>query len=157
MFAPAGRITARAGRLCRLAALVVRRQAVAPWNPNYVGRGRAGLKNRQDTFFDAPPTRSRLTAPPKNLPPGRGGARPARDLTVTRKLRVSNVGRGLDPSLPFGGYRIFHPHPARSAPPSPKGEGFCTLCTAPNALRFCAICTKNAGRFCAPMTEYPAK
>ena len=30
-----------------------------------MGRGRAGLKNRQDTFFDAPPTRSRLTAPPK--------------------------------------------------------------------------------------------
>ena len=65
MFAPAGRITARASRLCRLAALVVRRQALAPWNPKYVGRGRTGLKNRQDTFFDAPPTRSRLTAPPK--------------------------------------------------------------------------------------------
>ena len=65
MFAPAGRITARASRLCRLAALVVRRQALAPWNPDYVGRGRAGLKNRQDTFFDAPPTHSRLTAPPK--------------------------------------------------------------------------------------------
>ena len=39
----------------------------SPWNPNYVGRGRAGLKNRQDTFFDAPPTRSRLTAPPINF------------------------------------------------------------------------------------------
>ena len=37
----------------------------SPWTPKYVGRGRAGLKNRQDTFFDAPPTRSRLTAPPK--------------------------------------------------------------------------------------------
>ena len=36
----------------------------SPWTPKYVGRGRAGLKNRQDTFFDAPPTRSRLTAPP---------------------------------------------------------------------------------------------
>ena len=67
MFAPAGRITARASRLCRLAALVVRRQALAPWNPKYVGRGRAGLKNRQDTFFDAPPTRFRLTAPPINF------------------------------------------------------------------------------------------
>ena len=67
MFAPAGRITARASRLCRLAALVVRRQALAPWNPEWVGRGRAGLKNRQDTFFDAPPTRSRLTAPPKKM------------------------------------------------------------------------------------------
>ena len=37
---------------------------LAPWNPKVEGRGRAGLKNRQDTFFDAPPTRSRLTAPP---------------------------------------------------------------------------------------------
>ena len=37
----------------------------SPWTPKSVGRGRAGLKNRQDTFFDAPPTRSRLTAPPK--------------------------------------------------------------------------------------------
>ena len=69
MFAPAGRITARASRLCRLAALVVRRQALAPWTPKYVGRGRAGLKNRQDTFFDAPPTRFRLTAPPIKASP----------------------------------------------------------------------------------------
>ena len=37
---------------------------LAPWNPKVEGRGRAGLKNRQDTFFDAPPTRSRRTAPP---------------------------------------------------------------------------------------------
>ena len=37
---------------------------LAPWNPKDEGRGRAGLKNRQDTFFDAPSTRSRLTAPP---------------------------------------------------------------------------------------------
>ena len=51
----------------------------SPWNPKEEGRGRAGLKNRQDTFFDAPPTRSRLTAPPKNSPPGRGGVCPARD------------------------------------------------------------------------------
>ena len=36
----------------------------SPWNPKEEGRGRAGLKNRQDTFFDAPPTRSRLTALP---------------------------------------------------------------------------------------------
>ena len=36
----------------------------SPWTPKEEGRGRAGLKNRQDTFFDAPPTRSRLTAPP---------------------------------------------------------------------------------------------
>ena len=36
----------------------------SPRTPKKVGRGRAGLKNRQDTFFDAPPTRSRLTAPP---------------------------------------------------------------------------------------------
>ena len=35
-----------------------------PWNPKEEGRGRAGLKNRQDTFFDAPPTRSHLTASP---------------------------------------------------------------------------------------------
>ena len=37
---------------------------LAPLIPKEEGRGRAGLKNRQDTFFDAPPTRSRLTAPP---------------------------------------------------------------------------------------------
>ena len=36
----------------------------SPWTPKEEGHGRAGLKNRQDTFFDAPPTRSRLTAPP---------------------------------------------------------------------------------------------
>ena len=92
MFAPAGRITARASRLCRLAELVVRRQALAPWTPNYVGRGRAGLKNRQDTFFDAPPTRSRLTAPPKKSPPGRGGVCPARGQMVTQKYRVIRRG-----------------------------------------------------------------
>ena len=91
MFAPAGRITARASRLCRLAALVVRRQALAPWNPKEEGRGRAGLKNRQDTFFDAPPTCSRLTAPPKNSPPGRGGVCPARGFAVTQKLRVTRT------------------------------------------------------------------
>ena len=61
---------------------------LAPWNPKYVGRGRAGLKNRQDTFFDAPPTRSRLTAPPKNSPPRRGGACPARDRMKMKNLRV---------------------------------------------------------------------
>ena len=96
MFAPAGRITARASRLCRLAALVVRRQALAPWNPKVVGRGRAGLKNRQDTFFDAPPTRSRLTAPPKKC--GSCG--------FTRLILSYgwSVGRGLDPSLPPCGY-----------------------------------------------------
>ena len=33
MFAPAGRITARAGLRSKLAALVVRRQALAPQNP----------------------------------------------------------------------------------------------------------------------------
>ena len=33
MFAPAGRITARAGLRSKLAALVVRRQALAPRNP----------------------------------------------------------------------------------------------------------------------------
>ena len=33
MFAPAGRITARAGLRSKLAALVVRRQALAPKNP----------------------------------------------------------------------------------------------------------------------------
>ena len=33
MFAPAGRITARAGLHSKLAALVVRRQALAPRNP----------------------------------------------------------------------------------------------------------------------------
>ena len=65
---------------------------LAPWNPKVEGRGRAGLKNRQDTFFDAPPTRSRLTAPPKNLPPGRGGACPARGQMVARKYRVIRRG-----------------------------------------------------------------
>ena len=65
---------------------------LAPWNPKEEGRGRAGLKNRQDTFFDAPPTRSRLTAPPKNSPPGRGGACPARDITITQKSRVACRG-----------------------------------------------------------------
>ena len=62
---------------------------LAPWNPKDEGRGRAGLKNRQDTFFDAPPTHSRLTAPPKISPPGRGGACPARGQMMARKLRVS--------------------------------------------------------------------
>ena len=33
MFAPAGRITAQAGLRSKLAALVVRRQALAPKNP----------------------------------------------------------------------------------------------------------------------------
>ena len=97
MFAPAGRITARASRLCRLAALVVRRQALAPWNPKEEGRGRAGLKNRQDTFFDAPPTRSRLTAPPITFA----------DVGVFTRLFLFYgwfVGRGLDPSLLFCGY-----------------------------------------------------
>ena len=36
MFAPAGRITARAGLRSKLAALVVRRQALAPKNPKDV-------------------------------------------------------------------------------------------------------------------------
>ena len=36
MFAPAGRITARAGLRSKLAALVVRRQALAPRNPKGV-------------------------------------------------------------------------------------------------------------------------
>ena len=36
MFAPAGRITARAGLRSKLAALVVRHQALAPRNPNKV-------------------------------------------------------------------------------------------------------------------------
>ena len=36
MFAPAGRITARAGLRSKLAALVVRRQALAPKNPKEV-------------------------------------------------------------------------------------------------------------------------
>ena len=63
----------------------------SPWTPNYVGRGRAGLKNRQDTFFDAPPTRSRLTAPPKKFA-GVG--------IFTRLFRSYGwfVGNGLDRS-----------------------------------------------------------
>ena len=39
MFAPAGRITARAGLRSKLAALVVRRQALAPRNPKAVVEG----------------------------------------------------------------------------------------------------------------------
>ena len=39
MFAPAGRITARAGLRSKLAALVVRRQALAPENPKVVVEG----------------------------------------------------------------------------------------------------------------------
>ena len=42
MFAPAGRITARAGLRSKLAALVVRRQALAPGNPKDVVRERKG-------------------------------------------------------------------------------------------------------------------
>ena len=42
MFAPAGRITARAGLRSKLAALVVRRQALAPRNPDNVVRERKG-------------------------------------------------------------------------------------------------------------------
>ena len=38
MFAPAGRITARAGLRSKLAALVVRRQALAPKNPKAEGQ-----------------------------------------------------------------------------------------------------------------------
>ena len=68
---------------------------LAPWNPDSVGRGRACLKNRQDTFFDAPPTRSRLTAPPKNSPPGRGGVCPARDQMEMKNLRVNLKGRHI--------------------------------------------------------------
>ena len=63
----------------------------SPWTPKDEGRGRAGLKNRQDTFFDAPPTRSRLTAPPKKFA-GVG--------IFTRLFRSYGwfVGNGLDRS-----------------------------------------------------------
>ena len=37
----------------------------------------------------------------KNTPRGRGGVCPARDMTAARKLRVGNVGMGLDPSAPL--------------------------------------------------------
>ena len=67
---------------------------LAPWTPKVVGRGRAGLKNRQDTFFDAPPTRSRLTAPPKKFA----------DVGIFTRLFPSYgwfVGNGLDRSGRF--------------------------------------------------------
>ena len=83
----------------------------SPWTPNYVGRGRAGLKNRQDTFFDAPPTRSRLTAPPITFA----------DVGVFTRLFLFYgwfVGRGLDPSLLLCGCR---PFPRRGGVTSPYG------------------------------------
>ena len=46
MFAPAGRITARAGLRSKLAALVVRRQALTPWNPNKVVEEAKSVKKR---------------------------------------------------------------------------------------------------------------
>ena len=78
----------------------------SPWTPKYVGRGRAGLKNRQDTFFDAPPTRSRLTASPKNSPPRRGGACPARGFAAIVILRVLRR---------HGYYAARRNHPANAA------------------------------------------
>ena len=47
MFAPAGRITARASLRSKLAALVVRRQALAPKNPNGVGQSTKRLKMQE--------------------------------------------------------------------------------------------------------------
>ena len=56
MFAPAGRITARAGLRSKLAALVVRRQALAPWEPQRGSRevkklSRAGVLHGSSRFF----------------------------------------------------------------------------------------------------------
>ena len=90
---------------------------LAPWNPDFVGRGRAGLKNRQDTFFDAPPTRSRLTAPPiiflcnrKVFPLEKG--------SVCRKSPFwgSNVGMGLDPSSPSAARSVWFVPQAQTPP-----------------------------------------
>ena len=47
MFAPAGRITARAGLRSKLAALVVRRQALAPKNPKEEGQSTKRLKMQE--------------------------------------------------------------------------------------------------------------
>ena len=90
---------------------------LAPWNPKEEGRGRAGLKNRQDTFFDAPPTRSRLTAPPIKL----------RKLVFALLFPSYGwfVGRGLDPSLPPCGYCNNQKPPPRrgGALPRPRSNG----------------------------------
>ena len=98
-----------------------------PWIPKDEGRGRACLKNRQDTFFNDTPTRSRLTAPPKNSPPGRGGVS-ARNLTAAPTYRVTHPksfphwGR-LSPQVTDEGATAGHfPLIRRAgAPPLPKG------------------------------------
>ena len=51
MFAPAGRITARAGLRSKLAALVVRRQALAPKNPKEEGQSTKRLKMQEWLHF----------------------------------------------------------------------------------------------------------
>ena len=95
----------------------------SPWTPNYVGRGRACLKNRQDTFFNDTPTCSRLTAPPIKIA----------EVGIFTRLIPSYgwfVGRGLDPSLPPCGY-------CNNQKPPPRRGGACPArdITATRTLR----------------------
>ena len=71
-----------------------------------------GVKNRQDTFFDAPRTRSRRTAPPIKFA----------EIAIFTRLIFSYgwfVGRGFDPSLPPCSYRQI---PRRGGSPRPTSQ-----------------------------------
>ena len=148
--------------------------ATRPLEPQLCGSRTGGSKKSSRHIFLTP----RPPAPVLRLrrkihhPVGAGHAPPAtqwqrkpngqtardaymRPLQTCRKLLTSRLFVGRVTPCRFAATANLTGKPSERLPP--LGEGFCTLNAKQQPFNFCAICTKIVGRFCAPVTEYPAK